>query len=35
MPTCGEWECDNTATSANKITAAHVLKPCYMEDDHT
>lgn len=22
-------------TSANKITAAHVLKPCYMEDDHT
>lgn len=20
---------------ANKITAAHVLKPCYMEDDHT
>jgi hypothetical protein len=26
---------DNTATAANKVTAAHVLKPCYMEDDQT
>lgn len=25
----------NTATSANKVTAAHVLRPCYMEDDQT
>lgn len=25
----------NTATSANKLTAAHVLRPCYMEDDQT
>ena len=25
----------NTATTSNKITAAHVLKPCYMEDDQT
>ena len=31
----GVFVFDNTATSANKITAAHVLKPCYMEDDHT
>lgn len=26
---------DNTATAANKITQAHVLKPCYIEDDQT
>lgn len=26
---------ENTATTANKVTAAHVLKPCYMEDDQT
>lgn len=26
---------DNTAIAANKITAAHVLKPCYIEDDQT
>lgn len=25
----------NTATTANKVTKAHVLKPCYMEDDQT
>ncbi|MEG1845088.1 MAG: hypothetical protein RR296_12665 [Clostridia bacterium] len=25
----------NTATTANKITAAHVLRLCYMEDDQT
>ena len=25
----------NTATTSNTITAAHVLKPCYMEDDQT
>lgn len=25
----GVFVFDNTATSANKITAAHVLKPCY------
>lgn len=25
----------NTAASENKITKAHVLKTCYMEDDHT
>ena len=29
----GVFVFDNTATAANKITAAHVLKPCYMEDD--
>ncbi|MDR2024031.1 MAG: hypothetical protein LBQ71_12510 [Hungatella sp.] len=26
---------DNTTTTANKITSAHLLKPCYMEDDQT
>lgn len=31
----GVFVYDNTSTSANKITQAHVLKPCYMEDDHT
>lgn len=25
----------NTATAANKVTAKHILKPCYMEDDQT
>lgn len=31
----GVFVFDNTATAANKLTAAHVLKPCYIEDDHT
>lgn len=31
----GVFVFDNTATTANKITAAHLLKPCYIEDDHT
>lgn len=31
----GVFVFDNTATTANKVTAAHVLKPCYMEDDQT
>lgn len=31
----GVFVFDNTATAANKVTAAHVLKPCYMEDDQT
>lgn len=26
---------ENTADGANKVTAAHVLKPCYMKDDQT
>lgn len=26
---------DNTAAAANKITATHVLKPCYIENDQT
>lgn len=25
----------NTSTAANKVTAAHVLKPCYIQDDQT
>lgn len=25
----------NTGTAANKVTAAHVLKPCYIQDDQT
>ncbi len=25
----------NTSTAANKVGAAHVLKPCYIEDDQT
>lgn len=25
----------NTATTSNEISAAHVLKPCYIEDDQT
>lgn len=31
----GVFVFDNTATSANKLTAADVLGPCYIEDDHT
>ena len=31
----GVFVFDNTSTAANKITAADVLGPCYMEDDHT
>ena len=31
----GVFVFDNTATAANKITAADVLGPCYIEDDHT
>lgn len=31
----GVFVYNNTAIQANKITAAHVLKPCYMEDDQT
>lgn len=31
----GVFVFDNTATAANKLTAADVLGPCYMEDDHT
>lgn len=33
--TRGVFIFNNTATTANKITAAHVLKPCYIEDDQT
>ena len=31
----GVFVFDNTATAANKLTAADVLGPCYIEDDHT
>lgn len=31
----GVFVFSNTATQANKLTQAHVLKPCYMEDDQT
>lgn len=31
----GVFVFDNTSTSGNKITQAHVLKPCYIEDDQT
>lgn len=31
----GVFVFENTATVANKIAAAHVLKPCYIEDDQT
>ena len=31
----GVFVFDNTATTSNQIKAAHVLQPCYMEDDHT
>lgn len=33
--TRGVFVFENTATAANKITAAHLLKPCYIEDDQT
>ena len=25
----------NTSTTANKVTSAHLLKPCYIQDDQT
>ncbi|MPM66865.1 hypothetical protein SDC9_113777 [bioreactor metagenome] len=31
----GVFVFSNTATQANKVTQAHLLKPCYMEDDQT
>lgn len=31
----GVFVFNNTATTSNKISAAHVLKPCYIEDDQT
>lgn len=31
----GVFVYSNTTTQANKITQAHVLKPCYIEDDQT
>ena len=31
----GVFVFDNTTTAANKITQAHLLKPCYIEDDQT
>ncbi len=31
----GVFVFNNTATQANKVTQAHVLKPCYIEDDQT
>lgn len=31
----GVFVFDNTATAANKLTKAHVLKSCYIEDDQT
>mgnify|MGYP001211997532 FL=1 len=31
----GVFVFNNTATTSNKIDAAHVLKPCYIEDDQT
>lgn len=31
----GVFVFNNTSTTANKITKAHILKPCYMEDDQT
>ena len=33
--TRGVFVFDNSSTASNKITAADVLGPCYMEDDHT
>lgn len=33
--TRGTFVFENTATAANKIKAANVLKPCYIEDDQT
>lgn len=31
----GTFVFDNTSTAANKVKAANVLKPCYIEDDQT
>jgi len=31
----GVFVYDNTQTQTNKITPAHILKPCYIEDDQT
>lgn len=31
----GVFVFNNTATTANKVAAAHVLKSCYIEDDQT
>lgn len=31
----GVFVFNNTATTSNKIGVAHVLKPCYIEDDQT
>lgn len=31
----GVFVFDNTTTAANKLAAADVLGPCYIEDDHT
>lgn len=31
----GVFVFDNSATTANMLAAAHVLKPCYLEDDQT
>lgn len=31
----GTFVYSNTATAANKVTQAHILKPCYIEDDQT
>ena len=33
--TRGVFVFDNSATQGNKVTAAHLLKPCYIEDDQT
>lgn len=33
--TRGAFVFDNTATAENKVTAAHVMKTCYIEDDQT
>lgn len=33
--TRGVFVFNNTATQANKVSGAHLLKPCYMEDDQT
>ena len=33
--TRGVFIYSNTSTAANQVTAAHVLKPCYIQDDQT
>ena len=33
--TRGVFIYSNTSTAANKVRAAHVLKPCYIQDDQT